>query len=78
MDVWEASSFFVSEMTVNMAIFSTGSSDVSVPLREKAIVNIAYQAVDHDEISVQEGDVVEVVSKTTEEEGWWKVCTCSK
>ena len=46
-----------------------------MPVREKAIVKVAYQAVDHDEISVQKGDVVDVVSKTTEEEGWWKVCS---
>ena len=55
----------------------TGSSDVSVLVREEAIVKVAFQAVHHDEISVQEGDVVDVVSKTTGEEGWWKVCTCS-
>ena len=40
-------------------------------------MKVAYQAVDQDEISVEKGDTVDVVSKTTEEEGWWKVCACS-
>ena len=39
-------------------------------------MKVAYDAIDEDEISVQVGDVVDVISKVTEDEGWWKVNVC--
>lgn len=36
-------------------------------------MKVAYDAVDEDEISVHVGDVIDVISKVTEDEGWWKV-----
>ena len=36
-------------------------------------MKVAYEAIDEDEISVQVGDVVDVIDKVTEDEGWWKV-----
>ena len=42
-------------------------------IEEKAAVKVAYQAIDDDEISVGVSDVVYVISKTTGDEGWWKV-----
>ena len=36
-------------------------------------MKVAYEALDPDEITVQVGDVVDVINKTTEDEGWWKV-----
>ena len=38
-------------------------------------MKVAYNAIDEDEISVCVGDVVNVISKVTEDEGWWKVNT---
>ena len=38
-------------------------------------MKVAYNAIDADEISVCVGDVVDVISKVTEDEGWWKVNT---
>ena len=45
----------------------------SLVIRQKAVVKVSYEAVDGDEISVQVGDVVDVISEVTEDEGWWKV-----
>ena len=50
-----------------------GPSNPDTKTTEKAIVKVAYDAIDQDEISVQVGDVVDVISKVTEDEGWWKV-----
>lgn len=36
-------------------------------------MKVAYDAVDEDEISAQVGDTIDVISKVTEDEGWWKV-----
>ena len=38
-------------------------------------MKVAYNAIDEDEISVCVGDVVDVISKVSEDEGWWKVNT---
>ena len=40
---------------------------------ERARVTVPYNAIDDDEVSVQVGDEVEIISRTTEDEGWWKV-----
>ena len=34
---------------------------------------VEYNAIDSDEVSVHVGEEVEIVSQTTEDEGWWKV-----
>jgi RNA-binding protein YlmH len=51
-----------------------GSSNPNAQIIEKATVQVAYNAIDEDEISVHVGDVVDVISRVTEDEGWWKVC----
>ena len=49
------------------------SYQIAAEVKEKATVKVPYEAIDADEISVQVGDVVDVISKSTGDEGWWKV-----
>jgi hypothetical protein len=50
-----------------------GPSNQNAQIIEKATVQVSYNAIDEDEISVHVGDVVDVISRVTEDEGWWKV-----
>ena len=39
---------------------------------EKAIVRYSYTAENEDELSLEEGDVLVVLEKELEDNGWWK------
>ena len=57
---------------VHVMLYTT-HTESSVITGQKATVKVAYEAFDPDEITVQVGDVVDVINKVTEDEGWWKV-----
>ena len=40
---------------------------------KKAEVLFAYQATQDDEVSVEKGDIVDVIDENTGQDGWWKV-----
>lgn len=52
---------------------SDGNAQDSHTHTEQATVVVSYEAIDDDELSIQIGDVVDVISKTTGDKGWWKV-----
>lgn len=39
---------------------------------ERAVVRFAYTAEQPDELSLKEGDIVRVLDKNLEDEGWWR------
>ncbi|CAD5112613.1 DgyrCDS1826 [Dimorphilus gyrociliatus] len=41
-------------------------------LREKAVVEHGYKANNEDELTIEIGEVLTIVDKNTEDEGWWK------
>ena len=41
-------------------------------MKEQCIVLFPYQAVNDDELSLDEGQVVTIISKDIEDKGWWK------
>ncbi|RWS09848.1 SH3 domain-containing kinase-binding protein 1-like protein [Dinothrombium tinctorium] len=42
------------------------------PMREQAKVLFAYEAQNDDELTIKEGDVITIISKEIEDQGWWK------
>lgn len=42
------------------------------PVKEQCIVLFPYNAVNDDELTLEEGQIVAVVSKEVEDKGWWK------
>lgn len=42
-------------------------------LVERAKVTFDYEADDKDELTIKVGDVVDIVSKDEDQEGWWEV-----
>ena len=42
------------------------------PVREQAKVIYAYEAQNDDELSIREGDIINVISKEIEDQGWYK------
>lgn len=42
------------------------------PSREQAKVLYAYEAQNEDELSIKEGDTINIISKEIEDQGWWK------
>lgn len=42
------------------------------PVREQAKVLFAYEAQNEDELSIKEGDVINIISKEIEDQGWWR------
>ena len=42
------------------------------PVREQARVTFAYQAQNDDELTINEGDIINIISKEIEDQGWWK------
>ena len=43
-----------------------------ISVKEQCIVLFPYQAVNDDELSLDEGQVITIVSKEIEDKGWWK------
>ncbi|KAK4337039.1 hypothetical protein RND71_043387 [Anisodus tanguticus] len=41
-------------------------------LKEQAKVLFAYTAENDDELSIKEGDIINIISKKVEDKGWWK------
>lgn len=41
-------------------------------VKEQCIVLFPYNAVNDDELSLEEGQIITVVSKEIEDKGWWK------
>ena len=41
-------------------------------VKEQCVVLFPYQAVNDDELSLQEGEIITIVSKEIEDKGWWK------
>lgn len=41
-------------------------------VKEQCVVLFPYNAVNDDELSLEEGQIVNVVSKEVEDKGWWK------
>ena len=41
-------------------------------MKEQCIVLFPYNAVNDDELSLEEGQIITVVSKEVEDKGWWK------
>ena len=41
-------------------------------VKEQCVVVYPYQAINDDELSLAEGQLVNVVSKDVEDKGWWK------
>ena len=41
-------------------------------MKEQCVVVYPYQAINDDELSLAEGQIVTVVSKEVEDKGWWK------
>ena len=41
-------------------------------MKEQCIVLFPYNAVNDDELTLEEGQIVAVVSKEVEDKGWWK------
>ena len=41
-------------------------------MKEQCVVLFPYNAVNDDELSLEEGQIVNVVSKEVEDKGWWK------
>ena len=40
---------------------------------EKAKVTFEYEADNEDELTIKVGDMVEIVNKDTDNDGWWEV-----
>lgn len=41
-------------------------------VREKARVIYPYDALNEDELTLKEGDIISVISKEDDDKGWWK------
>ena len=41
-------------------------------VKEQCVVLFPYVAVNDDELSLQEGEIITIVSKEIEDKGWWK------
>ena len=41
-------------------------------MKEQCIVLFPYNAVNEDELSLEEGQLITIVSKDVEDKGWWK------
>ena len=41
-------------------------------MEEQCVVLFPYNAVNDDELTLEEGQIVTVVSKEVEDKGWWK------
>ena len=41
-------------------------------MKEQCIVLFPYNAVNDDELTLEEGQIITVVSKEVEDKGWWK------
>ena len=41
-------------------------------MKEQCVVLFPYNAVNDDELSLEEGQIINIVSKEVEDKGWWK------
>ena len=41
-------------------------------MKEQCIVLFPYNAVNDDELTLEEGQIITIVSKDVEDKGWWK------
>ena len=41
-------------------------------VREQARVIYPYTALNEDELTLKEGDIITIISKEVEDKGWWK------
>ena len=41
-------------------------------MKEQCIVLFPYNAVNDDELTLEEGQLINIVSKDVEDKGWWK------
>ena len=46
---------------------------VAAEKKEKAKVTFEYKAENDDELTINVGEMVEVLDKNTDQDGWWKV-----
>ena len=44
----------------------------TITVKEQCIVLFPYNAVNDDELTLEEGQLINVVSKDVEDKGWWK------
>ncbi|KAI1287004.1 SH3 domain-containing kinase-binding protein 1 [Halotydeus destructor] len=59
----------------NLTHTTDGKPAPEMPLKlvkEQAKVIYAWEAQDEDELSIKEGDIVNIISKNTEDRGWWR------
>ncbi|KAI1287003.1 CD2-associated protein [Halotydeus destructor] len=42
------------------------------PVKEQAKVLYAYEAQNEDELSIKEGEIINIISKEIEDQGWWR------
>ena len=42
------------------------------PVKEQCVVLFPYNAVNDDELTLEEGQIITIVSKDVEDKGWWK------
>ena len=47
-------------------------STISFAVKEQCIVLFPYNAVNDDELTLEEGQIITIVSKDVEDKGWWK------
>lgn len=45
---------------------------ILLALKEKAVVEHSYKANNDDELTIEVGDILTILDKNTEDEGWWK------
>ena len=44
----------------------------SITVKEQCVVLFPYNAVNDDELSLKEGQTINIVTKDVEDKGWWK------
>ena len=47
-------------------------ASISFAVKEQCIVLFPYNAVNDDELTLEEGQLINIVSKDVEDKGWWK------
>lgn len=65
-----------SSSMLNLPASSSGDSDVPTlppkPVKEMCKVLYAYDAVNDDELTIREGDIITLLSRDGQDKGWWK------
>ena len=55
-----------------MAFFCNVSTFNLLSVKEQCVVLFPYNAVNDDELTLEEGQTITIVSKEVEDKGWWK------